>query len=256
MLIRFFTVILLLALLSDSISGQEGGSFRIRNLTTQLTHTDSIKITFTIELISNSATNNGALRLTPTIINSENEFKLVSIYTKKQSNRFWRDEIIADSLMILSAGEATHYRTSIPFQEWMNGAKIVLQMERLGRRQSIILSKTLRDNLVLQRKRVVEVEQKKIIWQVTDKLEFIFSHKDIGKDVVHSIVSGDNATAIEALLKLEKSPNVWNTLGVAYGYSGEYDMARNCFEMAHKGGLNAASHNIGELNKKVTTKQR
>lgn len=255
MQIRFFTAILFFALLSDSLWGQERGSFRIRDLTVRLSQTDSVEVMFSIELLSNSATRKGGLRLTPTIINSENEVRLASIYAEKQKSRSDKHEIVPDSVMVLMPGKSTNYSTSIPFQEWMNGAKLDLDMVRVSRKQSIILSKTLQNSLVLEKKRVVPVENRETIWQVTQKLEFIFSPKGISKEVVESLVSGKHALAIEALLKLEKSPQVWNILGVAYGYNGAYDKARHCFEMAQMGGLKMAAFNIDELNKKVIEKK-
>lgn len=251
--IRFFIAIIFFTLSSVFLFGQQRVDFRIRDLIIQLSENNRVEVIFSIEFVSDDVTRKGGLLLTPTIINNENRATLTSIYADKQKSKFGRFKIAADSLILLETGVSTNYFSSIPFEEWMNGAGIELDIVRVSRKQSIISSKMLRNNIVLEKKSVASVKEVKKRWHVTDKLEFIFSPKGLSQDIIENIVSGDNVAAIDALLKLEKSNNVWNTLGVAYGYNGEYDKARHCFEMAEKGGLSVATLNINELNKKVVT---
>ena len=252
---KLYTTLFILVISFGILSGQEREAFRVSNLMVNLTKSDSVEVVFSITTISKNATRKGELIITPTIFNDNSVTNLSSLYATKRyswlTRLFKGRKNIPDSLTSVNLGKLTHYSTLLPFQEWMNGAKLKLEFMRERKPSEQFPLKILQTNLVLERAKAMTVEERKKAWISNEEVEFLFFTQGLHSDITEAIIHGDYSTAINKLLAMEENAIVWNALGVVYGYKAEYEKARIYFEKAATSGLNIATTNINELNKKV-----
>lgn len=252
---RLYIGIFLLAMTFSNLYGQEREAFRISNLMVSLTEKDSVEVVFSITAISKNATRKGELIITPTIFNDQNKASLQSLYATKQYGWLARllrgKKTIPHSLIPIHYGVSTYYSASLPFQEWMHGAKMKIEFSRERRPAEYFSPQTLQTNLVLERTKVKTAEERKKAWMSNEEIEFLFYTNGLDPEITEAIISANYSAAINILLRMEGNAIVWNALGVAYGYNAEYEKARIYFEKAATSGQSIATMNINELNKKV-----